>query len=257
MFKVQKRVEHVRSRSKAPRQTNIVNISKEVHFWSFIPCWIINPGQRLQASQRGFIPLDATSHLLYSYLNFRALTWAPAMLQSTSLWFIYQVKKSNFCSGLSTMVYNSFLTQIQVISVSANIIQGWYTAGIGTIGQGHLLTIPDALQHSNIIAQVHPLCNLRTAITNCVPLAGSHFPSATTVKLIPVGYYPGQDCAKNSPEPHCFTSPSSVPSIFLALKPNPSTDDKSNKKPQFPAMKPLHSPLCSKWLLWGGNTWYN
>lgn len=127
-----------------------------------------------------------------------------------------------------------------MIGVSVAIMQGCHTAGIGTIGQSHLLIIPDALQHSNGIAQEHPLCNFRAAIINCIPSAGSHFPSATRVKLISAGHYPGQDCTKKSPEPQRLTSPSSVPSIFLALKPNPSTDDKSNKTHQFPT---LHSPL--------------
>lgn len=53
---------------------------------------------------------------------------------------------------VSTMVYNRFITQIQVIWVLVTVTQGWHTAGFGTIGQGCWLTIPGALQLSNRIA---------------------------------------------------------------------------------------------------------
>jgi len=144
--------------------------------------------------------------------------------QSNSTQFAFQVKVNCSWSGHSITACNSFLTQIQVIWVSVTIIQGWYITGIGTRGQGHLLTIPDAAEHSNRITQEH-LCNARTAITSYVPLAESHFPSATMLKFIFVGYHPGQNWKDL---PRTSQSLSSSPSIFPTLKTNLSTDDNSN-----------------------------
>lgn len=155
------------------------------------------------------------------------------MQQSNSIRFAFQVKINCSYFGCSITVYNSFLTQILVFWVSVIIIQGWHTAGIGTTGQGHLLTIPDAIQHSNRITQEH-LCNVRTAITSYVPFAESLFPSATTLKFIFAGYYPGQNW-KGLPR----TSLSSPPSILPTLKTNLSTDDNSNSNNL--AMKTLHN----------------
>ena len=137
-------------------QTTIVDVSKDVHIWSFIPRWSINPEQRLQASPAGFQHPKWHSCLLYSYLNFQTLTWAPAMLQPTSVWFTFQVKKSSFYFGFSTMVYILFVSQIQVIWLSVTIIQGWHTAGIGTIGCWPLLML------SNIATEL--LKNILVAI---------------------------------------------------------------------------------------------
>lgn len=191
-----------------------------MHVWSSIPYWSINPGRSCRNLQQGFNTQIDTAIFCIVFLSSQALTWAPALLQPTSIWFTFHIKKSVSYSAFSSIVYNWFVTQ--GIWVSVTVIQGWHAAGIGTTGQGHLLTIPDALQHSNRTAQEHP--------HNCVPSAGSHFPLAMTVKLISVGYYPGQNCAKNSPEAQRLTAPLSVLNIFLALNPNPSIDDKSNKK---------------------------
>lgn len=147
--------------------------------------------------------------------------------------FAFQVKINCSDFGCSITVYNSFLTQILVFWASVIIIQGWYTAGIGTTGQGHLLTIPDAIQHSNRITQEH-LCNVRTAITSYVPFAESLFPSATTLKFIFAGYYPGQNW-KGLPR----TSPCHLHQAYFQHWKNLSTDDNSNSNNL--AMKTLHN----------------
>lgn len=181
MCKTHKRAENIGMRSKDPQnQTTIVNI-RLLPIWNFIPSLCVNPGQRLQAPSAGFLHPNDT-------VMFCMGTWTSE--HSSGIQFAFQVKVNHSYSGHSITVSNSFLTQIQVIWVSVIIIQGWYAAGIRTTGQGHLLTIPDAIQHSNRITQ-ECLCNVR--ITSYAPLAESQFSSATILKFIFAGYCPGQN----------------------------------------------------------------